>query len=86
MNDKGADQTAQMRRLICAFVVRNQEVGVSRVYAHMMLRPRLPGLRLATRLAADQGDWGTNTQPLCSNVDTFLRLVLFLKLHFLKGA
>ena len=24
-NDKGADQTARMRRLICAFVVRNQE-------------------------------------------------------------
>ena len=22
MNDKGADQTAQMRRLVCAFVVR----------------------------------------------------------------
>ena len=40
-----------MRRLICAFVARNQEkVRVSRVYAHMMLKPRLPGLRLATRL------------------------------------
>ena len=24
-NDKGADQTAQMRRLVCAFVVHNQE-------------------------------------------------------------
>ena len=24
-NDKGADQTARMRRLICVFVVRNQE-------------------------------------------------------------
>ena len=24
-NDKGADQTARMRRLICAFVVRYQE-------------------------------------------------------------
>ena len=24
-NDKGADQTTRIRRLICAFVVRNQE-------------------------------------------------------------
>ena len=47
-NNKGADQTARMRRLVCAFVVRKQ-LGFS-VEVHMMLKPRLPDIRLATRL------------------------------------
>ena len=47
MNNKGADQTVWMRRLVCAFVVRKQQSRVSRVEAHMILKPRLPGLRLA---------------------------------------
>ena len=50
-NNKGADQTARMRRLVCALVVRKlKRQFFSRMEAHMMLKPRLPGLRLATRL------------------------------------
>ena len=40
-----------MRRLDCAFVVcKQRKVRVSLVYVHMMLKPKLPGVRLATRL------------------------------------
>ena len=43
-DNKSADQTAWMRRLVCAFVVRKQQ-------SQGMLKPRLHGLLLATRLA-----------------------------------
>ena len=49
--NKGVDQTARMRRLVCASVVCKQHShGFLRVEAHMMLKPRLPGLRLAYKL------------------------------------
>ena len=42
-NDKGAEKTAQMRRLVCAFVLRNQEKsGFLMSMPIMMLKPR-PG-------------------------------------------
>ena len=44
-NNKGIDQTAQMCRLVCAFIVRKQKIRVSGIEAHMLLKPRLPGLR-----------------------------------------
>ena len=34
---------------LCLCCSQSRKVRVSRVYAHMMLKPRLPGLRLATR-------------------------------------
>ena len=38
LNKKGADQTAWMRRLVCAFVVRNPpKPGCTRVKAHFMV-------------------------------------------------
>ena len=36
MNNKSADQTARMRRLVCAFVVHKPRRQVSRVEAHMV--------------------------------------------------
>ena len=45
-NNKGADQTVRKRRLVYTFVCKQQSQGV-----HMMLKPRLPGLRSARRLA-----------------------------------
>ena len=36
-NNKGADQTTQMHRLVCAFVVREPLRQFSRVEAHIML-------------------------------------------------
>ena len=47
-NNKCAEQSARMRRLVCAFVVRK----LFRVEANMMLKSRLPGLRLPTRIVA----------------------------------
>ena len=47
-NNKGADQTARMCRLVCAFVVRKQQ---SQGEGDMMLKHRLSGLRFATRLS-----------------------------------
>ena len=44
-NDKGTDQTS-----LCLCCSQSRKVRVSRVFVHMMLKPRLPGLRLATRL------------------------------------
>ena len=35
VNNKGADQTARMRKLICAFVVRNTEDRFFRFEAHI---------------------------------------------------
>ena len=49
VNNKGADQTARMLRSAPLLFASNK-VRVSRVEAHMILKPRLPGLRLATRL------------------------------------
>ena len=47
-NNKGADQTARMRRLVCAFVVRKQQSQGFRVEANMLLNS---GLRMTTGLA-----------------------------------
>ena len=49
-NNKCADQTARMRRLICALLFASNKVSVSRFEAHMMVKPRHPGPRLATCL------------------------------------
>ena len=49
-NNKGAKQTAWMRRLVCIFVVRMQQSQGSHINALMMLKPMLPGLRLVLRL------------------------------------
>ena len=49
MKNLGADQTVQMRRLICAFVVHKQQSQDFLCQGpHMKLKPRLPGLSLAT--------------------------------------
>ena len=37
MNNRVADQSAQMRMLVCAFLFANHEVGFSLVGAHMIL-------------------------------------------------
>ena len=53
MNNKGTDQTAPMRRLVCVFVVpKQQSQGFSR-RGHMILKPRLSALRLAMHLKAN---------------------------------
>ena len=44
--NKGADQAAQVRRLVCAFVVRKQQSQGFSHRGHMRLKPRLPGLCL----------------------------------------
>ena len=47
-NNKGADHTA---RMTAPLLFTSNKVKVSRIEAHMMLKPRLPGRRLATRLS-----------------------------------
>ena len=39
VNNKGADQTVRMRRLVCAFVVRKQQSQGFSKEAHVMLKP-----------------------------------------------
>ena len=56
--NKGADQAAQVRRLVCAFVVRKQQSqGFSR-RGHMIWKPRLPGLCLITHMHFAASDLG----------------------------
>ena len=50
VNNKGADQTVRMRRLVCAFVVHKQQYqGFSR-HGPYDVKAQASGLRLATRL------------------------------------
>ena len=50
-NNNGADQTARMRRLVCAFDVRKQQIQDFSLRGPLsLLKHRLPGLRMATRL------------------------------------
>ena len=51
-NNKSADQTVWMRRLVCIFVVNKQQShdGNSYFEVHIILKLRLPSFHLATRL------------------------------------
>ena len=49
-NNKGADQTVHRAGWSTPLLFASNKVRVSRLEAYMMLKPRLPGLRLATRL------------------------------------
>ena len=50
VDNKGADHTAQMHRLVCILLFASNKVRVFHVKAHIMLKPKLPGLPLATHL------------------------------------
>ena len=89
VNNKGADQTTRLRRLVCALLFTSIKVRVSRVDVHMMFKPKLHGLRLATplgrmplvlKLNNSRNNlylkWGQLMGGPISNIRTFINQIL----------